>query len=128
MRKIICILSLIAVSCSVLSGCNSGEMQENPSFSYSMSFYQEEYEEKYNHYEKELEVTQESKEISITGQTSSGKIDVKIFNKDGDESYNYTIEGVTDEKLELPDEHSLEWIATIDCYEDTDGSFEISVK
>lgn len=128
MRKIICILSLIALSCGVLSGCNSGETQEKPSFSYSMSFYQEEYEEKYNHYEKELEVTQESKEILITGQTSSGKIDVQIVDENGDESYNYTIKGVTNEKIKLPDEHSLEWTATIDCYEDTDGLFEISVK
>ncbi|QQY79454.1 hypothetical protein EDD65_10998 [Keratinibaculum paraultunense] len=130
-KRLFSILCIIALSCSILNACgNSDDSSENPTFSYSMNFYQEEFEEEYSHYEKELEVTEDSSEISITGQTSSGKIDIQIINRNGEEEklYNYSIEGVVDKKITLTDEHSTEWTAIVDCYGDTEGSFKISVK
>ena len=124
-------LCIMALLCSILSGCGaSDDTSGNPDFSYSMNFYQKEFEKKYSHYEKALEVTKDSSEISITGQTNSGKIDIQIISTDGKDKklYNYKIEGVTNEKIKLEKGHPLEWTAIVDLYEDTEGSFEISVK
>lgn len=130
-KRLFSILCIMALSCGILSACgNSDDSSENAYFSYSMNFYQEEFEEEYSHYEKELEITEYASEIAITGQTTSGKIDIQLINRngEGEKLYKYSIEGVTDERLTLADEHSLEWIAIVDYYEDTEGSFEISIK
>lgn len=130
-KRVFITLSIVVLICVIFSACsNSNASPENPDFSYSMNFYQKDFEKEYSHYEKELEVTKDNSEISIVGQTTSGKIDIQIINSNGDKEkqYYYSIDGIIDEKITLPNEHSLEWIAIVDCYEDTDGSFKISVK
>lgn len=125
--NILCILTL---SFGFLIGCGrSSDTSENPGFTYSMNFYQDEFEEKYSHYEKALEVTEDNSEILITGHTSSGKIDIQLINKQGEKEklYNYEIKGVTDEKITLT-ERPHKWTVIVDCYGDTEGSFKISVK
>lgn len=130
-KKIFGFLCVTGLLCSILSGCNtSNDKSGTPDFSFSMNFLQDEYEEEYNHYEKKLEVTEDSSEISISGQSSSGKIDIQIISTDGEDKqlYNYEIEGASSDKIKLGEEHTLEWTAIVDIYKDTEGSFEITVK
>lgn len=124
------ILGVIVLLFCLLSSCGTDDTLDKPSFSYSMNFYQEEFEEEYSEYEKVLDVAEDSSEISITGQTSSGKIDIQIISTEGENKnyYNYEIEGVTEKTITLGEEHSLKWSAIVKCYKDTEGSFEISVK
>lgn len=130
-KKLFSTLCIMALLCGILSGCGaSDDTSGNPDYSYSMNFHQKEFEKEYSHYEKVLKVTKDSSEISITGQTSSGKIDIQIISTDVEDKklYNYKVEGVINETIKLAKGHPLEWTAIVDCYEDTEGSFKISVK
>lgn len=131
MKRNIRALCLFTLLCIILTGCGNFDSGANDSsFTYSMNFYQEEFEEEYCHYEKELQVSKDSTEIIITGETSSGKIDIIIICVDDDKkkTYLFEIDGVTDDNILLSNEHSSDWTALVDCYEDTEGSFAISVK
>lgn len=117
--------------CGMLSSCGeSNDTASSPAFTYSMNFFQEEFEAEYSHYEKALQVSEDSSEIKISGQTSSGKIDIEIICTDNNDTktYKFEINGVTDEKIALSDEHPLVWSALVDCYKDTDGTFTITVE
>jgi len=46
-----------------------------------INFYQDEFEEGYSHYEKILEVIEDSKEFFITGKISFSKIVIQIINR-----------------------------------------------
>lgn len=131
MKRNISAVFLFALLCIMLTGCGAfNSIANDSSFTYSMNFYQEEFEEEYSHYEKELQVSEDSTEIFITGQTSSGKIDIEIICIDDDEekTYAFEINGVTDDNILLSNGHSNDWTVLIDCYADTEGSFTISVK
>lgn len=131
MKRVGSILFCLFLLSGALSSCgNSDHTSSDPTFTYSMNFYQEEFEAEYSHYEKALPVSKDNSEILITGQTSSGKIDVEIICMDGDdqETYTFEITGVTEEKITLSDKHSLDWTAFVNCYSDTEGAFKISVN
>lgn len=131
MKQCISAYIIFVLLCVILSGCKNNDYISNDvSFSYSMHFYQEEFDERYSHYEKDLQVSSENTEILIAGQTISGKICIEIFCVENNEeqSYKFEIIGVIDDIIVLPQNHSSSWIAFVDCYEDTEGFFEISVK
>ena len=125
-------LCVCLLFCGILTGCtlDNNNDEGSPVFSFIMNFYQEEFEEEYSHYESELIVEKDSKEIDIDGNTSSGKIDVKLICKNGDSerTYLYEVNGILDEKIILEEGVSGNWTALLDCYENTEGSIEISVR
>lgn len=128
-KRLWSLLCVLAVTCGILSGCGAGS-DSNPGLvesSWEMNFFREDYDEKYTHYEQSLTVSKDTSEITVTGQTTSGKIDVRITSGDGEE-YNYCIDGVMDEKIPLGWFHSMEWTAAVDLYEDTEGSFIIATR
>ena len=102
----------------ILVGCGTSDNNSDAyNFSYSMNIIPEEFEEKYSHYEKELIIQEDSKEISITGQVESGEIDIQIFDEnDNTKSYSYKITGVTQETISLDGNESTKWTAIIDYY------------
>ncbi|MBD5466489.1 MAG: hypothetical protein HDR22_11910 [Lachnospiraceae bacterium] len=123
------ILCALLSFCGVLTACASNEM-ENPTFSFRLNFYKEEFEGEYSHYEKALSVQKDSTEIVISGKTTSGKINVEIVCKseEEDKTYEYEIDGILEDKITLEDNSSGDWTALVDCHEDTEGSIEISVR
>ena len=127
--KVLILMIILVTSVVLLSGCRSSEKNpETITFSSSLNFHKDEYEEKYSQYEKILEVSDNSSKIIIEGTTSSGKIDVTIVGEgEKTEESSYVIDGVFKEELLLDKENALNWKAIIKCYADTEGDVTISV-
>lgn len=129
-NKTLVIFLALTLLCTFLAGCSSDkDTEKQPSYSFELHFYQDEYEEEYSHYEKELIFEEDSSEICITGQTTSGTIDVTVVNKSSEDTkHEFIIDGVLDEIIPLDETVSDEWIVYIDCHEDTEGYIEVNVK
>lgn len=115
---------------TLLAGCLSDKnIEKQPSYSFELHFYQDEYEEKYNHYEKELIFEEGSSNICIIGQTASGTIAVTIVNKSsGTTMYEFIIDGMLNEILPLNVTSTDEYFVYIDCQENTEGYIKVHVK
>ena len=116
---IICVLF-----CMLLSGCGSPD--DDLLESSKRNFLIEEYDENYNHYEDSITVEKKAAKIVVTGQVSSGVIDLKIV-EDGGQNYEYTIADTLYETVEIAKKHSENWTVTVDLYEDTEGYYEVAV-
>lgn len=129
-NKKIAIFLVFTLLCTILAGCTSNDdAEKQASYSFELHFYQDEYEEEYSHYEKELIFEEDSSEICITGQTTSGTIDVTVVNKSSEDTkHEYIIDGVLDEIIPLDETVLDEWFVYIDCHEDTEGYIEVNVK
>lgn len=129
-NKKIAIFFVLTLLCTILKGCTSDEdADKQPSYSFELHFYQDEYEDEYSHYEKELILEEDSSEIYITGQTSSGTIDVSVVNKSSEETkHDFIVDGVLDEIIPLDETVSDEWVVYIDYHKDTEGYIEVNVK
>lgn len=129
-NKNLIIIFTLTFLCIILTGCMSnGDTQKQPSYSFELHFYRNEYEEEYSHYEKELIFEEDSSEICVTGQTTSGTIDVTIVNKYSEEvKHKFIVDKVLNEIISLNENDSNVWSVYIDCHEDTEGYIEVSVK
>ncbi len=129
MKKLLGILLIaLVLGAAIYIYLNNGGRPRSIEYSTSMNFHKEDFEEQYSHYEKKLSVSEGNTEIFVMGKTKSGKIDIQIIDNVTGETHKYSISGIVNEKIALSGEHSLEWTAIVDCYEDTEGSFEILVK
>lgn len=129
-NKTLGIFFALALLCTFWTGCSSEkDAEKQPFYSFELHIYQEEYEEKYSHYEKKLIFDEDSSEIGIIGQTTSGTIDVTVVNKSSEETkYEYVIDGVLDEIIPLDETVLDEWYVYVDLHEDTEGYIKVNIK
>lgn len=83
MRRFFVIISLLLAICFLLSGCSSSEepfLME----SRERNFLKSEFDENYSHYEDKLNIDKKAKTISVSGNVTSGVIELKIIEKDKD--------------------------------------------
>ncbi len=70
-------------------------------------------------------------EIHITGNATSGTIDLKLIENDKDgnaaQTFEYQITDALNETLELNKNHSENWVIVVDFNKDTEGSYKIEV-
>lgn len=89
------------------------------------------YDENYNHYEDALEVNKKASKICITGNASSGAIDLKLTENDKDgnavQTFEYHITDILNETIELKKGYSDNWCIIADFNEESEGHYKIEV-
>ena len=132
MKRFIAIICALFSVCFLFTGC--GNDSDNTPFlmgAIGRNFPKYEFDENYTHYEDELNVKKKAKTISITGQVTSGTIDLKIIEKDKDgnakQTLEFTITDTLNETIELDKKHSTDWVIISEHYADTEGGFNAEV-
>ncbi len=130
MRRFLVIIGVLLAICFLLSGCVSSE-EPFLMGSRERNFLKSEFDENYAHYEDNLEVEKRASEIHITGNATSGTIDLKLIENDKDgnaaQTFEYQITDALNETLELNKNHSENWVIVVDFNKDTEGSYKIEV-
>lgn len=130
MRRFLVIIGILLAICFLLSGCGSSE-EPFLMGSRERNFLKSEFDENYTHYEDHLEVGKRASEIHITGNATSGAIDLKLIENDKDgnaaQTFEYQITDALNETLELNKSHSKNWVIVVDFNKDTEGSYKIEV-
>ncbi len=130
MKRFFVITGVLLAICLLLSGCGSSE-ETFLMRSRERNFLKSEFDENYTHYEDDLEVEKRASEIHITGNTTSGTIDLKLIENDKDgnaaQIFEYQITDVLNETLELNKSHSENWVIVVDISKDTEGYFKVEV-
>lgn len=130
MKRFFAIICVLFVTCFLVPGCG----EDGKPFLMDMigrNFYIREFDENYTHYEDELEAGKKAKTISITGQVTSGIIELKLIEKDKDgnakQTLEFTITDTLNETIELDKKHSTDWVIISEHYADTEGGFNAEV-
>ncbi len=130
MKRFFVITGVLLAICFLLSGCGSSE-ETFLMRSRERNFLKSEFDENYTHYEDDLEVEKRASEIHITGNATSGTIDLKLIENDKDgnaaQTFEYQITDVLNETLELNKSHSENWVIVVDISKDTEGYFKVEV-
>ncbi len=129
-KKFLCLtLSLIIIlfssSCSMKNDENIEE--KKVSFSSEFNFVKSEYEEKYNEINKDLVIKENSSVILISGDTSSGDIEVNLL-YDGVIKETYNISKLTEEFFDITELKNGKWVVNIKINKETEGHLKIEVK
>lgn len=121
--KYILVLSLVVMS---IASCKKDT--DTILYSTSLHFDKEEYEEKYNHYEKILPNDNTFDIIRVKGNASSGNINIKIMS-DKNDKYTFTISGTLNEVISVPEKYdNAKWTVYVDIDKETDGEVTISLE
>ena len=130
MRRFFVIICVLLVICFLLSACSSSEepfLME----SRERNFLNSEFDENYSHYEDTLTIDKKAKTISVSGNVTSGIIELKIIEKDKDgnsiQTYEFTITDTLNETIELKKNCSNNWVVLSDFDENTEGGFKVEV-
>lgn len=126
-KKCCSVVSTLLFMCCVFTGCGGGG-SNNDSDMIQRNIYKEDYDEQYNHYEDEVYVAKKCSKITVDGSATSGTIDLKIVEKDGDKeenTYTYTIEDSLSETIELEKKHSTDWVVIVDFNEESEGTYTV---
>lgn len=130
MRKIFFSVFAALLACVLFAGCGSSG-NPFPTYASERNFIKEEYEEEYNRYEDELNVSKRSSEIRVSAKAVSGIINLKIIEKAKDGSaaltFEYEISDTLNETIKLEKKHWVNWIAICDINEQTEGGYKIEV-
>ncbi len=130
MKRFFVITGVLLAICFLLSGCGSSE-EPFLMRSCERNFLKNEFDENYTHYEDDLEVEKRASEIHITGNATSGTIDLKLIENDKDgnaaQTFEYQITDILNETLELNKSHSENWVIVVDLNKDTEGYFKVEV-
>lgn len=129
-RKLSFIIGALLSFCVLLTGCGS-ESNNLPLRAKERNIIMEEYDGSYNHYEDELEVNKKASKICVTGDVTSGRIDLKIIENDKDgnaaQTYEYQITDTLNETIEVDKKHSTDWTVIVDFNEDSEGHYKVEV-
>lgn len=123
--SIICLILSISV---LLTGCGDDGLLLR---SRERTILKSDYDENYNHYEDELEVEKSASTINVSGNVTSGSIELRLVEKDKDgntaRTYEYTISDTLGETIELTKNHSQNWLIIADFDEKSNGNYRIEV-
>lgn len=130
MRRFFVIICVLLVICFLLSACSSSE-EPFLMDSRERNFLKSEFDENYSHYEDKLNIDKKAKTISVSGNVTSGIIELKIIEKDKDgnsiQTYEFTITDTLNETIELKKNCSNNWVVLSDFDENTEGGFKVEV-
>ena len=128
-RKLFAVWGLLLSLCVLLSGCGSDEHILLASI--ERNIIKEEYDENYAHYDDALEADKNAVKICVTGNVTSGTIDLKLIENDKNgsaaQTFEYHITDTLNETIELDKKHSANWTAVVDFNENTEGHYAVEV-
>lgn len=129
-RNLFYIIGALLSVCILSTGCEPNG-DDLPLRARERNIIMEEYDENYNHYEDGLEVHKKASKICVTGNATSGTIDLKLIENDKDgnavQTFEYQITDILNETIELEKGHSENWCVVVDFNEGSAGHYKVEV-
>ena len=129
-RKIFAVIGVLVLICGLFAGCGADD-ELLLMTSLERNIIREEFDEKYDRYDDSLDVNKKASEIRVSGNASSGAIDLKIVENDAAgnaaRTFEYRITETLSETISLEKKHSENWTVIVNFNEDSEGHYMVEV-